>query len=106
MPAYSQIQTFVRCNNKKFASKIKDFKSLIKEIGFDEDYRRGYFDNVTWDIEDGGFVYFDSANFNRLDFSNLSLDLSPYLAGWSPEAVKGLKEPWLELALVFKTREI
>lgn len=107
MPEYSQIQTYIRCNKDMLKDKMEQFKLLLNEIGFSDNYILENFNNIEWIEEDNGFVYI-GCNFKEkvLSYEGLSLNLRPLVLGWTPRISEDIKECWLEVDLLFNTEDI
>ena len=57
MPEYSYVQSFVKLEGENFKPVLDDFQAIMKKIGLWNELYANAFDEFTWIIEDGGFVY-------------------------------------------------
>ena len=107
MPEYSHIQSYVKCNKDNFAFVLSRFVSVLSKIGFNEMFLADSFYGLEWEICDNGFMYVGSNTKPlRIDLLGTSLNVRPYVMGWTPEVIKQISEPWLEISLLFETEEI
>ncbi len=107
MPEYSHIQTYVKCNKDNYNTILNQFACVLSELGFDKEFLSECFNGLEWEISDNGFMYVGSnIKTVEIELFGLSLHIKPNVLGWTPEVIKQLKEPWLEISLTFETNEI
>lgn len=107
MPAYSSIITYVRCDEKSFTSEMNRFRSVLAQIGFNEDYLENSFSGLSRDVCDNGFMYSGcNTKFIMIDLFGTMLNIRPSAMGWTPQISKDIKETWLDFDISFDMEDI
>ena len=80
---------------------------LLLDMGFNKKYLVDNLGGLKWEISDNGFIY-SGCNIRTLqtDLLGISLNIRPYVLGWTPKVLKQINEPWLEISLLFHVEEI
>lgn len=107
MPEYSEIETYIICDELNLNKNIEKLKVALCELGFDINYINQSLINLEWKTEDNGFIY-SLGDFKsiKLSYQNLELNCRPLLLGWTPEIDLNLKKSWLEISLLYDTEQI
>jgi hypothetical protein len=104
MPEYSQIQTYIICDQFNFQDVIRLFSGVINSLGLDSRY---FNSELEWEVSENGFMYVGGDAEPQLYQNNgFQLHLRPYVLGWTPKVIEELKESYLEISILFWTEEI
>ena len=107
MPAYIYIQCFVKCNEETFTRLLNNFGLALHDIGFPDNYIRNHVDILKWELSDNGCMYSGCDMPSILiNICNYDFNVRPIVMGFTPDGYEGLKENWVEVALLFMEDEI
>ncbi|MBG9787025.1 hypothetical protein [Brevibacillus laterosporus] len=107
MPEYSQIQTYIKCNNEMFPNKVTELVEAILPLGFNKTSLVEEFSQIEWEVTEDGLVYVGGGSYDQLlNINNVNLTVRTYIMGWTPAVIPELSAVWLEISLLFHTFEI
>lgn len=107
MPEYSQIQTYVQCNNKRFPFIVTELIEAILPLGFSKPSLVEEFNQIERDLSEDGMVDVGGGSYDQiLSLCNVNLTVRPFIMGWTSAAIPGLSEGWLEMSLLLYSHEI
>jgi len=80
---------------------------MLNKLGFDQLMLEDSFSDLDWEVSDDGFMYVGcKANSQSINYNDISLNIRPYVMGWTPQVITNLFEPWLEICLLYETEEL
>ncbi|WP_042203227.1 hypothetical protein [Paenibacillus camerounensis] len=104
MPEYSQIQTYLKCDQNNFYSIIKNFSVTLNSLGLDAKY---FTNELEWEYTDEENSHVGGGDYAQLlDNNGNPLHIRPYVMLWTPQVISELQESWLEVSLLFGSEEI
>lgn len=108
MPEYSQLQTFIRYNPITLRTDLLKVKEFFCELGFAEELMQNWINQISWKVEDNGFVYTGcNVNANVIKFnSEIELHIRPTVLGMSKTVYSELVDDILIIEVMFYTDEI
>ncbi|MBD2843557.1 hypothetical protein IDH44_00010 [Paenibacillus sp. IB182496] len=107
MPEYSQIQTYLKCDQSNIKEILLDFIAALNEIGIYENKIISAFNRLEWDIaEDGALSVTGGEETIELKIHGQQIHIRPFVMGWTLNSIKELQQSWLEVSLLLWTEEI
>ncbi|MGC5776303.1 hypothetical protein [Paenibacillus pabuli] len=107
MPEYSQIQTYLKCDNNNIKEIMTDFINALNKCGINDAEIISDFSRLEWQIDEDGSMYVsggDETKEHMIDGQRLHI--RPFVMGWTSKNIKQLQQSWLEVSLLFWTEEI
>lgn len=105
MPEYTQIQLSIKYDTKTFRDTLNTARDMYSELGIDKTFLNSWIKNITWNVEENGFVYAgcnaNSINVKLFD-SNIDLHIRPLIMGY----VYSESNAKINIELLFLTEEI
>jgi len=107
MPEYSQIQTYLKCDNSNIKEIMTDFIHALNKCGINDAAIINDFNRLEWQIDEDGSLYVNGGDTTKeLMIDEQWLHIRPFVMGWTSKSIKELKQSWLEVSLLFWTEEI
>ena len=107
MPEYSQIQTYLKCDNSNIKEIMTDFIHALNKCGINDAAIISDFNRLEWQIDEDGSLYVNGGDTTKeLMIDGQWLHIRPFVMGWTSKSIKELKQSWLEVSLLFWTEEI
>lgn len=107
MPEYSQIQTYLKCDNSNIKEITTDFINALNECGINDAEIISIFSGLEWQIDEDGSMYVSGGDETKeLMIDGQRLHIRPFVMGWTSKSIKELQQSWLEVSLLFWTEEL
>ncbi|MCG7406518.1 hypothetical protein MH117_03745 [Paenibacillus sp. ACRRX] len=107
MPEYSQIQTYIKCDQTNIKEIMHDFINVLHDCGIKDAEIVSTFRGLEWEMDEDGSMYVsEGEDTKELMMDGHLLHIRPFVMGWTSKSIKELQQSWLEVSLLFWTEEI
>ncbi len=107
MPEYSQIQTYIKCDQTNIKEIMHNFINALQECGIKDAELISAFRGLEWEMDEDGSMYVSEGEETKeLLVAGQLLHIRPFVMGWTSKSIKELQQSWLEVSLLFWTEEI
>jgi len=107
MPEYSQVQTYIKCDQSNIKEIMLDFISTLNDCGIQDAEVISSFNGLEWVIDEDGSKYVSGGEVTKeLMIAGQLIHIRPFVMGWTSKVFKELQQSWLEVSLLLWTEEI
>ncbi|MFU1796243.1 hypothetical protein ACM1RC_20465 [Paenibacillus azoreducens] len=107
MPEYSQIQTYIKCDQSNIKEIMHDFINTLNECGIKDAQIISAFSGLEWEMDEDGSMDVSGGEVTKeLVIGGQLLHIRPFVMGWTSKTIQELQQSWLEISLLFWTEEI
>ncbi len=107
MPEYSQIQTYIKCDQNNIKEVMNDVINTLNECGIKDAKIISDFCGLEWEVDEDGSMYVSGGDETReFMFAGQLIHIRPYVMEWTSKSIKKLQQSWLEVSLLFWAEEI
>jgi len=107
MPEYSQIQTYIKCDQSNIKEVMYDFINILNDCGIKDAELISAFCGLEWEMDEDGSMYVSGGeDTGEFMIAGQLVHIRPFVMGWTSKSIKELNQSWLEVSLLFWTEEI
>ncbi|GAV11706.1 hypothetical protein [Paenibacillus sp. NAIST15-1] len=107
MPEYSQVQTYIKCDQSNIKEIILDFISTLNDCGIKDAEMISAISGLEWALDEDGSMYVSGGEVTKeIIIAEQLIHIRPFVMGWTSKSFKALQQSWLEVSFLLWTEEI